>query len=428
MQRGWARRAAAAMLVVAFTASGAPASSAQDGPGVESSAIASTGVDSDLNLIIQQVRDELGESSEAMVRATADLRLADSALPRARQTATQARELLLSAERRQEQSARLRGQAQVRLVLGAQEAEASAAALAEQETRIGRLARGAYQSGGMYSDVSVLLSARSPGDFAGRLASLQTLASSQRSLLDDLAAVQRSYRQRVGDLEEVRDALASADEKAQRELATVAALEVRARAAEQEVGRLVSIRQAAIEAARAAQAADDAAVARRDSISGALQSELAARAGAEAGSGGGLDGALVPAIRGALAWPVIGRLSSPFGMRVHPVTGVYKLHSGQDIAAPCGTPVRAAREGLVIDAGWNGAYGWRTVVSHGVVGGVLLTTTYNHQQGLGVAVGDRVGTGQVIGSVGSTGYSTGCHLHVELYVNATVVDPLPWLS
>ncbi|MBA2768971.1 MAG: peptidoglycan DD-metalloendopeptidase family protein [Sporichthyaceae bacterium] len=417
-----------AMLVVALTASGVPAGSAQDGPGFDDGAVTSTGVSSDLDLIIQQIRDELGESSEAMVRAAADLRLADSALPRARQTAAHTRELLVSAQRRQEQSARLRGQAQVRLILGTQEAEASAAAMAEQQANIGRLARGAYQSGGMYSDVSMLLSARSPGDLAGRLVSLQTLASSQRSLLDDLANVEQSHAERIEALAQVRDALASADETAQRELATVAALEAQARAAEQEVGRLVSARAAALEAARAAQAADDAAAARRDSVSGALQAELAARAGAEAGSNGALDGATVPAIRGALAWPVTGRLSSPFGMRVHPVTGVYKLHTGQDIAAPCGTPLRAAREGLVIDSGWNSAYGWRTVVSHGVVGGVLLTTTYNHQQGLGVAVGDRVGTGQVIGSVGSTGYSTGCHLHVELYVNATVVDPLPWLS
>ena len=77
-------------------------------------------------------------------------------------------------------------------------------------------------------------------------------------------------------------------------------------------------------------------------------------------------------------------------------------------------------------AGWNSAYGWRTVVSHGVVDGVLLTTTYNHQE-LGVAVGDRVAAGQVIGTVGSTGYSTGCHLHFELYVNSSLVDPERWL-
>ena len=114
-------------------------------------------------------------------------------------------------------------------------------------------------------------------------------------------------------------------------------------------------------------------------------------------------------------------------MRVHPVTGVYKLHTGADIGAPVRHPDPGGPRGLVVQAGWNSAYGWRTVVTHGAVDGVLLTTTYNHQTALGVAVGDRVTAGQVIGTVGSTGYSTGCHMHFELYVNSALVDPVPWL-
>jgi murein DD-endopeptidase MepM/ murein hydrolase activator NlpD len=82
----------------------------------------------------------------------------------------------------------------------------------------------------------------------------------------------------------------------------------------------------------------------------------------------------------------------------------------------------------VIQAGYNAAYGYRTVILHGAVGGVLLTTTYNHQPRLGVHVGQQVEAGQVIGVVGSTGYSTGCHLHFELIVNTTLVDPVPWMG
>ncbi len=410
------------LLAVALVGGAAPATYAQ------SSAPSSTGVDTDLDAIIAQVRDELGESSEAMVRAAADLRLADAALPGARETAAHARALLATATRRQEETANLRGQAQVQLVLSTQEAEASAPAVAEQQTRIGRLAREAYQSSGSLSGLSVLLEARSPADFAERLASLQTLASSQRSVLDDLATVQESYGSQVEGLEQVRDSLATADEQAQRELAAVRILESTARASEETVSRLVATRAAALEAARAAQAADDAATARRQSVSGELQARLAARARAEAGAAGEQDGTSVAPVRGTLAWPVVGRLSSPFGMRVHPITGIYKLHTGQDISAPCGTPIKAARAGVVTDAGWNSAYGWRTVISHGVVDGVLLTTTYNHQPDLGVSVGQQVTTGQVIGRVGSTGYSTGCHLHFELYVNSSFVDPIPWLA
>jgi murein DD-endopeptidase MepM/ murein hydrolase activator NlpD len=414
-------RAVLPLLVVALAAGPVPATRADE------TAPAAPGLSTDLDSVLEQVRDELAESSEAMVRAAADLRLAEAALPGAQQTAAHARELLATAQRRQAEAARARAEAQVRLLLTTQQAEESAAAVEEQRDRIGRIARAAYQGGGSLGEVSMLLEARSPADFAERLVALQTVVSSQRSVLSELETVEASYGSRAHDLEQVRDALAAADEQAQRELRTIARLETRAREAEERVGQLVAAREAALAAARAAQAADDAAHARRETVSSELQAELAARAQQELGTAGRRDGATVPARRGALAWPVQGRVSSPFGMRVHPITGAYKLHTGIDVSAPCGTPIRAARDGVVVAAGWNSAYGWRTVVSHGAVDGVLLTTTYNHQERLGVAVGDRLGTGQVLGEVGSTGYSTGCHLHLELFVNSSLVDPAPWL-
>jgi len=133
-------------------------------------------------------------------------------------------------------------------------------------------------------------------------------------------------------------------------------------------------------------------------------------------------------VPGTLAWPAHGPITSPFGIRVHPITGVRKLHTGTDLGIPCGTPVHAAREGTVLSAGWDPAYGFRTVVSHGVVNGALLTTTYNHQSKLGVNSGQHVDAGQVIGLSGTTGYSTGCHLHFELLVNADFVDQMPWMT
>ncbi len=386
------------------------------------------GVDPDeLAAVLKQVRSELAESSEQMLRAAADLRLADRALPGARATAEQTRRLLAEAERRQAETAQRRGRAQVRYMLSTREAEQTAAEVTEQQAKIGRLARAVYQGGGSLGNVSMLLDAQSPADFAERLVALQTVVSSQRSVLDDLETVQQTFGERTDDLEQVRDELAAADEQAQEDLRTVAALAEEARAAEARVTGLVDRRKAALAAAAAAQVQDDAARAHLIGEATQLQAELAAQARRDLGATAGRDGATVPARPGTLAWPVRGPITSPFGMRVHPVTGVYKLHTGADIGAPCGTEVRAAREGLVIQAGWNSAYGWRTVVSHGVVDGLLLTTTYNHQTALGVAVGDRVTAGQVIGTVGSTGYSTGCHMHFELYVNSALVDPVPWL-
>ncbi|MCL5942558.1 MAG: peptidoglycan DD-metalloendopeptidase family protein [Actinobacteria bacterium] len=126
---------------------------------------------------------------------------------------------------------------------------------------------------------------------------------------------------------------------------------------------------------------------------------------------------------GRLIWPVIGRISSPFGYRVHPIFGVRKMHTGLDISAGMGVPIKAADSGTVVYAGWRGGYGKAVVISHG--GG--LTTLYAHQSQILVGVGDAVEKGEVIGKVGSTGYSTGPHLHFEVRVNGTPVDPMGYL-
>jgi murein DD-endopeptidase MepM/ murein hydrolase activator NlpD len=381
----------------------------------------------ELDAVLAEVRAELAESSEEMVLAAADLRLTDRALPGARATVRRTLALLAEAKRRQARTALRRGRAQVRYTLSTEQAEQTAARVAEQQDRIGRLARAVYQGGGSLGNVSMLLDAQSPADFAERLVSLQTVVSSQRSVLDDLASVQQTFGERTDDLERVRDAFAAADEQAQSDLRAVTELADQARAAEARVSDLVATRKAALAAAARAQVADDAAHAHLVGESSQLQGQLAAEVRSQLGAAGNRDGATVPPRAGTLSWPVQGPVTSPFGMRVHPVTGVYKLHTGTDLGVACGTPVHVALPGVVVQAGWNSAYGWRTVVSHGIVGGVLLTTTYNHQTHIDVSVGDRVAAGVVIGTSGTTGYSTGCHLHFELYVNSALVDPEPWL-
>lgn len=134
---------------------------------------------------------------------------------------------------------------------------------------------------------------------------------------------------------------------------------------------------------------------------------------------------------GAWVWPLPeGSYSQPFsdgqkfGMRVHPVTRVYKLHSGLDFAAPAGTPIMAASDGVVSVSGWGGAWGQQVIVDHG--GGVQ--TRYAHASRLLVDVGDTVTAGQTIALVGTTGYSTGNHLHFEVLVDGRPVDPLVWME
>lgn len=128
-------------------------------------------------------------------------------------------------------------------------------------------------------------------------------------------------------------------------------------------------------------------------------------------------------IGGTLRRPVGGPVTSPFGMRVHPVTGVRKLHDGTDFGVPCGTPVHAAASGTVTGSGFGGAYGNRVVLSHG--GG--LTTSYNHLSSASVRVGDHAAAGEVVGHSGTSGLSTGCHLHFMVEKGAKPVDPMGFL-
>jgi murein DD-endopeptidase MepM/ murein hydrolase activator NlpD len=112
-------------------------------------------------------------------------------------------------------------------------------------------------------------------------------------------------------------------------------------------------------------------------------------------------------------------LSSGFGMRRHPLLGSRRFHSGVDLAAPTGTPIRAASDGVVTSAGWNGGYGLLVSLGHGG----NRETRYGHLSRLAVTAGQSVKRGEVIGYVGSTGRSTGPHLHYELRVNGIAVAP-----
>lgn len=130
-------------------------------------------------------------------------------------------------------------------------------------------------------------------------------------------------------------------------------------------------------------------------------------------------------VGGIMLWPVPGytRVSSQFGMRTHPITGVYKLHTGTDIGAPFGTQFVAANDGLVVKAGYNGAYGNMVIIDHG--GGI--STLYAHGSEILVKEGDLVKQGTNVLKVGSTGYSTGPHAHFEIRINGEYVNPLDYL-
>ena len=125
-------------------------------------------------------------------------------------------------------------------------------------------------------------------------------------------------------------------------------------------------------------------------------------------------------------WPTPGfyTITSPFGYRVHPITGLWRFHGGIDIGAPLGAQTLAVADGTVLIAGWDNSYGNYIILDHG--GGVH--TLYAHLSQMHVSTGQTIRQGEVIGLVGSTGNSTGPHLHFEVRINGELADPKPHLD
>jgi murein DD-endopeptidase MepM/ murein hydrolase activator NlpD len=134
-------------------------------------------------------------------------------------------------------------------------------------------------------------------------------------------------------------------------------------------------------------------------------------------SGGGSTAP--PEYSSSYVWPCYGDITSPFGWRIHPIWGDSRFHAGIDIGASTGTPVACAGNGTVISAGWNGGYGNCVIVDIGNG----LSVVYAHLSAINVSSGETVSAGQTVGAVGSTGDSTGAHLHYEVRLYGTPINP-----
>jgi murein DD-endopeptidase MepM/ murein hydrolase activator NlpD len=168
----------------------------------------------------------------------------------------------------------------------------------------------------------------------------------------------------------------------------------------------------------------DAAAAPGLTLAQMLGRPLAGAATAAPAPSATLGGTAGVTTTGPLHLPVDAPMSSGFGMRVHPVTGAKRLHAGIDLAAPTGTPIGAAAAGTVTFAGARGGYGNLVIVDHGDG----TETRYAHQHTISVRAGQTVAAGDLLGTVGSTGQSTGPHLHFEFRRDGEPVDPAPLLG
>jgi murein DD-endopeptidase MepM/ murein hydrolase activator NlpD len=315
-----------------------------------------------------------------------------------------------------------------------QQADAAKATAAESQKRAGQMAARLARVGG--NDVSTTLFFN--GDKASDLLSTLGMASKitdqsegvyAKAVQDQNNAQSRTDQANVA--KEALKALAAAAEQAMVEAQAAAGAAAAALQKQQDKPATLQAQLATLTSDKIHTEAEYGEGVRvREAAAAALRKkqaeEAAAAAAAAKAAGGGSGGSVGGQISGDWARPAGGYISSNYGARVAPCAGCSSFHEGVDLAAGCGAPIYAAHAGTVAYAGLYGGYGNYIRINHG--GGI--TTAYGHivDGGILVRSGQQVAVGQVIARVGSTGHSTGCHLHFEVRINGTPTNPVSFLS
>ncbi len=250
------------------------------------------------------------------------------------------------------------------------------------------------------SYLEVLLGATDIKDLITRVDMLSTIIGQDKELIADINLRKRDLDNKKADLDVQQRELESA---------RVTLVEKKSRLAEQMKQKKAVLTSVQQEKNKYAQAMEELERASAEAEAMILRLQ---------GKGGSIG-------TGSYTWPTPGyrNITSNYGMRYHPILKVNKLHTGIDIGAPSGAKIVAADSGTVIYSGWMGAYGNAIIIDHGAG----ISTLYGHQSARLVGVGAKVSKGQTIGKVGSTGWSTGAHLHFEVRKNGSPVNPRSYI-
>jgi murein DD-endopeptidase MepM/ murein hydrolase activator NlpD len=288
------------------------------------------------------------------------------------------------------------------------------AEISQLQKKVDQFARSVYQQGPT-SQWEIVLESKSPSDLTVRLQNIKAVSRSTADSLDQLVEAKERLAEDAKAAEEVRLEMQRLADIASQALLDAQNAADKATEAKAEVDKLVKQEASALKVAE-----DDKA--RVQAEYDELRAEQI-RISQESGSGSA--GPVDPQATGSLSWPLPGiAAGGGVGWRVHPVYKYKSCHTGVDTGAPKGTKIKAAAAGIVLSTRWSRAYGNMTLIDHGDG----MVTMYAHQSKFAVSQGQAVGTGETIGYIGSTGFSTGPHLHFEVHLNGVPYNPMGWFG
>jgi murein DD-endopeptidase MepM/ murein hydrolase activator NlpD len=383
---------------------------------------------------LQNARGDLGESSRRLNRAVNRLEEAQAELDAAEQHLSRTRDELAQAEEYDELMQQRLDDAEARLAAARENLAEGQKAVARQRDRLADFAAESFQNtDNRFLELRVFLKAETPQSLTTQMEAVDSIANKQSASFSRLRASEVLLQVNEEEVQAAKREVAAQRAAAARNLERRQALEQEAEAAEQRVSELVAARASARREAKEAKEADLEQVQNLASEREAIQEKLAALARRRAAA---LDRARAAARASRAATqqevaglirPVNSYITSPYGMRFHPILHIWELHDGTDFGVGCGTPVHAAADGRVMSAYYSTGYGNQLMIDHGIMRGVSLQTSYNHLTSFAASPGEHVEQGEVIAYSGTTGYSTGCHLHFMVYENGDTVNPMSWL-
>ena len=355
----------------------------------------------------------LESATEAARQAAGELAEIEQALPAARDRSNAARGALAAARVVADEAVAAADDALAEQQDAEDTYQDAAGAVDDARDALGVLAVSSYQAG-PFTSATALLGAGDPITAARRATWIDMLAAQRSTAVDRVVRSRLDARNAANRAVVARQDAEAAAEAAEAAVAAAQTEVDNAQAAEDELTDLLAARQTALTVAE-----DEKEASLRRYADAKAESERIGAQLRDAGAGhntGAASGS-------GFVMPVNGWKSSDFGNRYDPYYQVWQLHAGTDFAAAGGAPIRAAESGTVNQAGWNGGYGNYTCIYHHD----NISTCYAHQSRIRVVVGQHVSQGEHIGDVGTTGASTGTHLHFEVRVGGGPVEPLDWL-